>query len=115
MINEFERDYYKAYNSGISLNPILNCFQLTVKKYNIDNDLIQAFLKSMKQDLNKEQYNTEAEYNEYIYGSADVVGLMCLKVFVDGDNEKYENLRQNEIVPFKRKGDQSGTKPGSVF
>ncbi|MFO7673841.1 MAG: phytoene/squalene synthase family protein [Lutibacter sp.] len=93
LINEFERDYYKAYNSGISLNPILNCFQLTVKKYNIDDELIQAFLKSMKLDLNKEEYHTAEEYNEYIYGSADVVGLMCLKVFVDGDNEKYENLK----------------------
>jgi 15-cis-phytoene synthase len=93
LINEFERDYYKAYNSGISLNPILNCFQLTVKKYNIDDDLIQAFLKSMKLDLNKEEYHTAEEYNEYIYGSADVVGLMCLKVFVDGDIEKYENLK----------------------
>ncbi|MDO9275316.1 MAG: phytoene/squalene synthase family protein [Lutibacter sp.] len=93
LINEFERDYYKAYHAGISLNPILNCFQLTVKKYNIDDELIQAFLKSMKQDLNKEHYNTEDEYNEYIYGSADVVGLMCLKVFVDGDDEKYEKLK----------------------
>lgn len=93
LINEFEKDYYKAYHSGISLNPILNSFQLTVKKYNIDDALIQAFLKSMKLDLNKGQYNTEDEYNEYIYGSADVVGLMCLKVFVDGDNEKYEKLK----------------------
>lgn len=93
LINEFERDYYKAYNSGISLNPILNGFQLTVKKYNIDDELIQAFLKSMKLDLNKKEYQTEKEYNEYIYGSADVVGLMCLKVFVDGDHEKYENLK----------------------
>jgi len=93
LINEFERDYYKAYNNGISLNPILNSFQLTVKKYKIDDELIQAFLKSMKLDLNKAEYHTEEEYNAYIYGSADVVGLMCLKVFVDGDNEKYENLK----------------------
>ncbi len=93
LINEFERDYYKAYEKGISLNPILNGFQLTVKKYNIDDELIQAFIKSMKLDLNKAEYNTEEEYNAYIYGSADVVGLMCLKVFVDGDNEKYENLK----------------------
>lgn len=93
LINEFERDYYKAYNSGISLNPILNGFQLTVKKYQIDDELIQSFLKSMKLDLNKEEYHTEEEYNNYIYGSADVVGLMCLKVFVDGDYEKYENLK----------------------
>lgn len=93
LINEFERDYYKAYKTGISLNPILNGFQLTVKKYNIDDTLIQAFLKSMKQDLNKAKYNTKEEYNSYIYGSADVVGLMCLKVFVDGDDKKYEKLK----------------------
>jgi len=93
LINEFERDYYKAYDTGISLNPILNGFQLTVKKYKIDDSLIQAFLKSMKLDLNKGQYNTEDEYNDYIYGSADVVGLMCLKVFVEGDIEKYEQLK----------------------
>ncbi len=93
LINEFEADYYKAYNSGISLNPILNCFQLTVKKYNITDDLVQAFLKSMKLDLNKTDYNTVEEFNNYIYGSADVVGLMCLKVFVNGDDEKYESLK----------------------
>lgn len=93
LINEFEADYYKAINSGISLNPILNCFQLTVKKYNITDDLVQAFLKSMKLDLNKTDYNTVEEFNNYIYGSADVVGLMCLKVFVNGDDEKYESLK----------------------
>ena len=93
LINEFEADYYKSYNNGISLNPILNSFQLTVKKYQITDDLIQAFLKSMKADLKKETYNTVEEYNEYIYGSADVVGLMCLKVFVDGDTEKYDELK----------------------
>ncbi|REE79873.1 phytoene/squalene synthetase [Lutibacter oceani] len=93
LINEFEADYYKAYNSGISLNPILNCFQLTVKKYKITDDLVQAFLKSMKLDLNKTDYNTVEEFNNYIYGSADVVGLMCLKVFVNGDDEKYESLK----------------------
>jgi len=93
LLNEFEADYYKAYKNDISLNPILNCFQHTVKKYNITDDLIQSFLKSMKADLNKETYNTVEEYNQYIYGSADVVGLMCLKVFVDGDDEKYNELK----------------------
>ncbi|MFA9187731.1 phytoene/squalene synthase family protein [Flavobacterium sp. FBOR7N2.3] len=93
LINDFETDYYKAYNSGISLNPILNSFQQTVKKYNISDDLIQAFLKSMKMDLIKLDYNSKAEYEEYIYGSADVVGLMCLKVFVDGKDHKYEALK----------------------
>lgn len=93
LINEFEQDYYKAYKTGISLNPILNVFQLTVKKYNIDDNLIQAFLKSMKLDLKKQQYNSTKEYLDYIYGSADVVGLMCLKVFVNGDEQKYNNLK----------------------
>lgn len=93
LINDFETDYYKAYNSGISLNPILNSFQQTVKKYNISDDLIQAFLKSMKMDLIKLDYNSKAEYEEYIYGSADVVGLMCLKVFVAGKEQKYDALK----------------------
>ena len=93
LMNQFEADYYTGLEAGISLNPILNCFQLTVKKYNITDDLVQAFLTSMKLDLNKTEYKTQAEYNNYIYGSADVVGLMCLKVFVNGDDEKYESLK----------------------
>lgn len=93
LITDFENEYYKAQKLGISLNPILNSFQLTVKKYNIDDDLIQSFLKSMKMDLIKSEYNSTEEYEEYIYGSADVVGLMCLKVFVNGNNEKYEALK----------------------
>ena len=97
LLNEFEADFYKAYKNNISLNPILNCFQLTVKKYNISDDLIQSFLKSMKADLNKESYNTVEEYNEYIYGSADVVGLMCLKVFVGGDQKKYDELKESAM------------------
>ncbi|RVT72258.1 phytoene/squalene synthase family protein [Flavobacterium sufflavum] len=97
LINDFETDYYKAYHSGISLNPILNSFQQTVKKYNISDDLIQAFLKSMKMDLIKLDYNSKAEYEEYIYGSADVVGLMCLKVFVRGNNQKYEQLKDEAM------------------
>ncbi|MFA9190233.1 phytoene/squalene synthase family protein [Flavobacterium sp. FZUC8N2.13] len=97
LINDFETDYYKAYHSGISLNPILNSFQKTVKKYNISDDLIQAFLKSMKMDLVKLDYNSKSEYEEYIYGSADVVGLMCLKVFVDGKDSKYEALKDEAM------------------
>lgn len=93
LINDFEGDYYKGLNEGISLNPILNAFQLTVKKYNINDELIQSFLQSMKQDLHKVNY-TPAEFNSYIYGSADVVGLMCLKVFVNGDDEHYEALKE---------------------
>jgi phytoene/squalene synthetase len=75
------------------LNPILNAFQITVKQNNISDDLIQAFLKSMKLDLVKSEYNSKSEYEEYIYGSADVVGLMCLKVFVQGEEEKYNQLK----------------------
>jgi 15-cis-phytoene synthase len=97
LINDFEKEYYKSYNSGISLNPILNSFQHTVKKYNITDDLIQAFLKSMKLDLVKSDYNSKAEYEEYIYGSADVVGLMCLKVFVAGKDQKYEQLKDEAM------------------
>ena len=93
LIEDFEKDYYQAYQNNISLNPILNSFQITVKKYNITDDLVQAFLKSMKADLSKTIYNTKEEYQEYIYGSADVVGLMCLKVFVNGDDNKYEQLK----------------------
>jgi len=93
LISDFEKEYYKAMQTGISLNPILNSFQHTVKQYNITDDLIQAFLKSMKLDLIKLSYPTQTEYEEYIYGSADVVGLMCLKVFVKGNEHKYEQLK----------------------
>ena len=93
LLDDFENEYYKALENGISLNPILNSFQATVKRYNITDDLVKAFLKSMRADLSKTEYQTQEEYNEYIYGSADVVGLMCLKVFVDGDDEKYNELK----------------------
>ena len=97
LIDDFEKEYYKAHSSGISLNPILNSFQLTVKKYNIDDELIQSFLNSMKMDLVKTDYNTLDEYKEYIYGSADVVGLMCLKVFVKGDLKAYDELKSEAM------------------
>lgn len=97
LITEFEDEYYKAIDRGISLNPILNSFQQTVKQYNISDDLIQAFLRSMKLDLIKSDYHSKAEYDDYIYGSADVVGLMCLKVFVAGDIEKYNQLKDEAM------------------
>lgn len=97
LIEDFEKEYYKAMELGISLNPILNSFQQTVKEYNIKDDLVQAFLKSMKMDLVKSNYQTQTEYIDYIYGSADVVGLMCLKVFVSGKEYKYEQLK-NEAM-----------------
>ena len=94
LLTDFEVEYYKALETGISLNPILNSFQATVKEYNITDDLVSAFLKSMKADLHKTTYRTKEEYDEYIYGSADVVGLMCLKVFVNGDEDKYNELKE---------------------
>ena len=93
LIDRFEKNFYEALNEGISLNPVLNSFQLTVKKYNIDDDLIQAFLKSMKLDLSRLEHNSKDETDEYIYGSAEVVGLMCLKVFVNKDEKLYGELK----------------------
>ncbi|WP_428742575.1 phytoene/squalene synthase family protein [Tenacibaculum sp.] len=90
----FEKEYYNSKEKGISLNPILNAFVHTVNKYGISDDLVQAFLKSMKADLYKTEYQTKEEYNAYIYGSADVVGLMCLKVFVKGNQQKYDELKE---------------------
>ena len=88
----FEKDLAGALENKISLNPILNSFQHTVHKYSIPQTMIAAFMKSMKLDLHKSEYKTFDEYNEYIYGSADVVGLMCLKVFVNGDDTKFNEL-----------------------
>ncbi|KVV15344.1 phytoene/squalene synthase family protein [Flavobacterium sp. TAB 87] len=97
LLDDFEAEYYKAFANGISLNPILNSFQQTVREFNIGDELIQSFLKSMKMDLIKSDYNTKAEYDDYIYGSADVVGLMCLKVFVAGQQERYDKLKHEAM------------------
>jgi len=94
ILASFENEYYVAYKRGVSTNPILHSFQLTVKKYNIDDVLIKAFLKSMNDDLHKTLYNNKKEVKDYIYGSADVVGLMCLKVFVNGNDTLYEKLKE---------------------
>lgn len=93
----FEKDLDAALQNKISLNPILNSFQHTVHKFQIPEALIASFMKSMKMDLEKTNYATDEEYKEYIYGSADVVGLMCLKVFVNGDNAKYEELEHSAM------------------
>ncbi|MFZ4105990.1 phytoene/squalene synthase family protein [Flavobacterium sp.] len=93
----FEKDLDAALQNKISLNPILNSFQHTVHKFQIPNSLIDAFMKSMKMDLVKSNYATDSEYKEYIYGSADVVGLMCLKVFVNGNESKYQELEQSAM------------------
>jgi phytoene/squalene synthetase len=100
LLEKFEKDYDEAVASGISLNPVLHAFQLTVKKYRIGDDLIRAFLKSMKSDLVKQEYLTDGELKEYIYGSADVVGLMCLRVFTRGDDRQFEEL----VAPAMRLG-----------
>ena len=93
----FEVDLANALRNKISLNPILNSFQHTVTKYKIPQDLIDAFMKSMKLDLTKKEYKTKEEYNEYIFGSADVVGLMCLKVFVKGNDQQYNDLKASAM------------------
>lgn len=97
LLNRYESDFYKAMDEGISLNPILNSFILTVKKYQITDDLIQHFLKSMRSDLQNTTFKTREEYESYIYGSADVVGLMCLKVFVKGDQDEYIRLKESAM------------------
>ena len=97
LFDRFETDLHLAIEEKISLNPILNAFQHTVHKYNIEASLIEAFMNSMRLDLYKIDYKTKEEYHQYIYGSADVVGLMCLKVFVTGDNEKYEKLKDSAM------------------
>jgi len=93
LMNNFEKDYYQAKEQGISLNPILNSFQQTIHRYHIPDEMVQAFLKSMKADLHQTEYDTKEAYDAYIYGSADVVGLMCLKVFVNGNDAMYNELK----------------------
>ena len=94
LFNEFEKDLISALERKISLNPILNAFQETYHKYEIDYKLVEAFMTSMRTDLHKTTYLTDEEYKTYIYGSADVVGLMCLKVFVNGNQQQYEKLKK---------------------
>jgi phytoene/squalene synthetase len=94
LFKDFERQLYDSLKDGISLNPILNAFQNTYHKYNLSLDHVKAFMKSMEADLQKKKYTTIQEYEEYIFGSADVVGLMCLQVFVKGDISKFESLKE---------------------
>ncbi|MFT6035216.1 MAG: phytoene synthase, partial [Marivirga sp.] len=99
LLEEFKRDTFRAIKAGISLNPVLHCFQMVVNTYQIDHALIEAFLHSMAMDLKDIEYD-KATYEEYIYGSAEVVGLMCLKVFSEGDEQEYNRL----IAPAKSLG-----------
>ena len=98
LFNRFSEDLELALENKISLNPILNAFQHTYHKYGIEKDMVNAFMKSMRADLHKTTYLTEEEYKAYIYGSADVVGLMCLKVFLKGDKEKYNELKDTAMA-----------------
>lgn len=91
LLSEFREETFKAIERGISLNPILNSFQKVVNDYNMDHTLIDTFLKSMEMDLDKKAYDVNG-YKEYILGSAEVVGLMCLKVFVKADERMYKDL-----------------------
>ena len=92
LLQQFKEETWLAIHRGISLNPILHSFQLTVNEYAIDRALIESFFKSMEMDLQKQQYDC-ATYDEYIYGSAEVVGLMCLYVFCEGNGQQYERLK----------------------
>jgi phytoene/squalene synthetase len=99
LIKNFRVNTYQAINEGISTNPVLHAFQLVVNKYKIDHELIDSFLLSMEMDLDKTSYQRET-YDKYIYGSAEVVGLMCLKVFINGDQIRYNEL----LFPAKMLG-----------
>lgn len=95
LLKEFKEEAFKSLELGISINPVINSFQKIVNEYNIDHELIHTFLRSMEQDLSKIEYSNEKEkYDQYIVGSAEVVGLMCLMVFVDGDKEMYDSLEK---------------------
>ena len=91
LLDRFEKDTFQAIEENISLNPVLHAFQLVVNQYNIEHKLIKAFLYSMRMDLTKTSF-TQEEYEKYIYGSAEVVGLMCLWVFCNGNSDRYNAL-----------------------
>ena len=96
LLQRFKEDTYTAIDEKISLNPILNNFQYVVNKYNIEMELIDLFLKSMEMDLEKVEYD-QIKYEQYILGSAEVVGLMCLRVFCDSDPQKYNELKPSAM------------------
>lgn len=96
LFNEFYEDYEKSLERKISMNVVLHSFQKVVRENKLQ-DLVKHFMRSMRMDLEKKEYTTEEEYKQYIYGSADVIGLMCLKVFVRGDEIKFNNLRTSAM------------------
>lgn len=97
LLDDFKNQTYDAIDRGISLNPILNSFQQTVNKYKIDHELIETFLNSMEMDINPADSYSQKLYEKYILGSAEVVGLMCLKVFCSGDQEMYDKLKHEAM------------------
>src|SRR5690606_7221867 len=92
LFDEFEAEYDRSLERGISLNPILNSFQEVVHTYHLQS-YVKDFLKSMRFDLDVKDYKTREDYEQYIYGSADVVGLMCLRVFVNNDEQRFQELK----------------------
>jgi 15-cis-phytoene synthase len=99
LLEKFRKDTYDAISEKLSFNPILHSFQAVVNRYNIENELIDAFLHSMEMDILQNEYN-QTGYQEYIYGSAEVVGLMCLRVFCEGNDEEFQSLK----APARRLG-----------
>lgn len=98
LLDRFEDDLTYSLQEKISTNPVLNAFQETVHRYGIDREFIDAFMQSMRWDLSKKVYQTDEEYKTYIYGSADVVGLMCLRVFVKGDHKLFDELKSSAMA-----------------
>jgi phytoene synthase len=96
LLGKFKQDCFEAISQGISLNPVLNSFQSVVNTYHIEKELIDLFLDSMEMDLKRNSYTPET-YNQYILGSAQVVGLMCLRVFTEGDHKSYERLKDSAM------------------
>ncbi len=92
LLESLKEETYRAIDTGISINPLINSFQSVVNRYGIERDLIESFIASMEMDLYKKDYKPD-EYKKYIVGSAEVVGLMCLRVITEGDNEKYQQLK----------------------
>jgi len=96
LLADFKSQTYQAIQEGISTNPVLHSFQLAANQFGIENNLIEPFFKSMEEDLDTTSHDASS-YDEYIYGSAEVVGLMCLKIFCNGNNNQYD-----ELVPYAR-------------
>ena len=96
LLDDFEKDFKKSIQNKISINPIINSFQKVYHDYDFDYDLVKSFINSMRLDLDNKTYN-KSTFNKYIYGSAEVVGLMCLKIFVNGDMKKYKELKKSSI------------------